>query len=257
MKAILLDIWPRRRVGLAAPESAVASTSRRSIAAALVAAVLGAIASVRLDAANAAASRHRHRRDHAHSERRKKKKKKPQSPPPPPPTDTPSPPPPPPPLPTGPGFCGYDGSSTGLQGSRRWAQTLLPPRAGQLTKAAVGLRTNPPSFSLTFEVRSVDASGVPTGTILATAIVSNIPQTDDDPTIVRYVVATFASPATMVLGQPVALSITEPNGAYSVHVNKTGNVCKDGALFMDIEANNGFDLVFGGDADLIYTLTIV
>src|SRR5215217_1632571 len=70
-----------------------------------------------------------------------------------------------PPPPLGPGFCGYDGTSPGLQASQRWALTFLAPGA-TITAAKIGLRINPANFSLTFEIRPVDGAGLPTSAML-------------------------------------------------------------------------------------------
>jgi hypothetical protein len=68
----------------------------------------------------------------------KRKKKRQTRVPPTPSTSLPPSPQPPSPLPSpqlGPGFCAYDGTSSGLQATRRYAQTFLPPRTGQLIQA--------------------------------------------------------------------------------------------------------------------------
>jgi hypothetical protein len=85
--------------------------------------------------------------------RKGKKAKNGTSPPSPP---SPPPPPDPPPPPRSPGFCN---SAPGGQfgGVRRMAQTFLPPFGGQLTAARIFLEHNPDDFSVTFEIRTVDA----------------------------------------------------------------------------------------------------
>jgi hypothetical protein len=97
---------------------------------------------------------------------------------------------------------------------------------------------------------------VPTETVLASTTVSKIGQTVFGTTTFRHVTATFASPATLVLGQSVALSVSEATGAYAIHVNNGGNVCSDGTLFLDNAANNTFVAAGNGNADLVYTLTV-
>lgn len=52
-------------------------------------------------------------------------------------------------------------------GSRRWAQTFLPPRGGQLTAAEFFLTEHSPLFELTAEIRTVDGDGVPTDVVLS------------------------------------------------------------------------------------------
>ena len=160
------------------------------------------------------------------------------------------------PLPsTGPGKCGSFpvGDSAGSQ--ERWAQTFLPPQGGQLKGAIVFLQNNPANFALVFEIRAVDGAGVPTNTILSSKTVFNIlATTNTDPPLA--VLASFASPATLTLGQPYALSITGPNAQYRIIANTAGNFCPDGKLFADASASGNFVAVEGGAADLVYLLDI-
>jgi hypothetical protein len=44
--------------------------------------------------------------------------------------------------------------------------------------------------------------------------------------------------------------------AYAIHTNNTGNLCTDGALFGDPQADGSFGAIAAGAADLVYTLTI-
>ena len=152
--------------------------------------------------------------------------------------------------PTGPGFCALDGPDMWVT-TGRVAQTFLPPKAGQLTQAAIFLESNPANFSLTFDIRPVDGAGVPTNTVLSSHTVNNIPKTvfGGSP---RLVTANFVTPATLTLGQLYALSVTGPGtDQYWVHI-RGGNACTDGQMFHDLPANASFVAIAGGNADLIY-----
>ena len=184
--------------------------------------------------------------------RRRKKKHKQNAPvsPPPPPVDSGSPPPP-----IGPGSCPIEAG--GFEFTKgRMAQTFLPPQGGQLTQATVYLVDNP-SFSLIFEIRKVDAAGVPTNNVLASASVLGIQSTSfNDPP--QAVTATFATPATLTLGQPYALSVRGPgNKLYFVGTGGgPGDGCQDGRMFRDEFAIGDF-VAFADGTDMAYALTVV
>jgi hypothetical protein len=245
--------------------------SRRMLLGATLAYVLGrvgrteGIAQARAKRQPRRRMRRRHEPEQIVANRHKKKKRKkrgatsppalssptsPQSPPVPP----PPPPPPGPPPPTGPGFCAWNGTSDGIQSSGGLAETFLPPRAGPLTKAEIGLRFNAPNFSLTFTVRTVDETGMPTNVVLATATVTDIPATDFVPGVFRTVSATFGAPAMLVLGQRYALTVTGPHDSqYGLHANTGAEVCPDGRLFFDSQSPSFFEW---DGADMVFALTI-
>jgi hypothetical protein len=207
------------------------------------------------DGQDALASRTRDTHAAAKKRHKKHKKKQSQTVPPPP----ASPPPPsssPPPPATGPGFCGFAGAAVvALGGRRRIAQTFLPPRSGQLMAAQIYLAANPANFSLTFEIRTVDAAGVPTSTILASTVVRGLPATT--PGTLQPIPIVFATPATITLGQPLALTITADSTDYLTLANPSGNPCPDGTYFTDQDATGTFETSFGAGADLVYAVTIV
>jgi hypothetical protein len=172
------------------------------------------------------------------------------------PTSPPPPPPPPPPT-VGAGFCTYDGTAPGFQGSRRWAQTFFPPQSGQLTGAQFGLRANPADFDLTVEIRTVNAQGAPGNTILATEHINNVTLTSFGAGVIKTVPVTFSPVVPVVLGTPYALVVTGPAAtAYAIHTNQ-GDLCPDGRLFSDSQADGNFETVGGvGGTDLVYSLTV-
>jgi len=156
---------------------------------------------------------------------------------------------------TGPGYCALDGPALWVT-TGRVAQTFLPPKGGQLTKAAIFLQSNPADFTLTFDIRPVDGAGVPTNTVLASHTVTNIPTTAfaGPP---RLVTANFVTPATLTLGQQYALSVTGPGtDQYWVHI-RDNDACHDGQMFHDLPANGSFVALGGGAADLTYFVTVV
>lgn len=252
------------------------TASRRLLLASLTSGLLAAVpVTIAVDAADRGTQGRRTRRRNARerlvADRRKRRKRKPhrgvnsppppaQSLPPPPALPPSSPPPPPPPLPTGPGSCGDTGNAESFGSLRRWAQTFLPPQGGQLRAVRIFLRNNPADYTLTFEVRTVDSQGVPTNTVLDSATVFNIPATayTDPP---RPVDATFASPASITLGQLHALSVTGPDNQYDFAAYRSNNICPDGKLFFDRFADGSFTLAGPGPglpgADLVYAVSIV
>jgi hypothetical protein len=155
---------------------------------------------------------------------------------------------------TGPGSCPFVNNGWHELTSGRMAQTFLPPKAGQLTEATIYLVNNP-SFSLIFEIRKVNAAGEPTYTVLASQFVLGIQPTNfGDPA--QAVTATFATPATLTLGQPYALSVRATNKDYFIATGGPGDGCPDGKMFRDEFAIGDFVELAEG-TDMAYALTIV
>jgi hypothetical protein len=157
---------------------------------------------------------------------------------------------------TGPGSCLLSNTGAFEFTKGRMAQTFLPPKGGQLTEATIYLVENP-SFSLMFEIRKVNAWGEPTNTVLASEIVSGIPATSlGDPP--QAVIATFATPATLTLGQPYALAVRGPGDKlyYIAAGGGPGDGCPDGQMFRDEFVIGDFVALAEG-TDMAYALTIV
>jgi hypothetical protein len=150
---------------------------------------------------------------------------------------------------TGPGKCGNPSGAGGGMSTRRFAQTFLPPRSGQLTQAEIFLILNPDNFSLTFDIRGVTSAGTP-GAILASTVVDGILGTSGGD--VQRVEATFATPATITVGQPYALVVSAATD-FGLKTNGSGPPCPDGRLFTDADATNAW---VDSGTDLVYAVTI-
>ena len=131
----------------------------------------------------------------------------------------------------------------------RFAQTFFPPKGGQLISATVYLQSNPANFALGFQIRTVDAAGVPTSTVLASRVIGNIPETHfADPK--RVVTATFLTPATLTLGQQYALTVTGPGGMLYAVRYRSADACADGEMFEDKTSNDTFVKVYSPERDI-------
>jgi hypothetical protein len=156
-------------------------------------------------------------------------------------------------VPAGRGRCA--GASDGVfQGFQRYAQTFLPPHAGQLTKAEVFLSRIFDEFSVDFEIRNVSASDFPGTTILGSARVENVPVTTGPDE--RRVEATFSPSVPIAAGQPYALVIRGSTGNYGNSV-LSGNPCPDGQLFEDQIGSGTFTVVGDGSFDMRFSVTIL
>src|SRR4051812_18532803 len=214
LEAMEFDRLTRVHVTGASRRGVVAGLGR-GLVAALSLALIGGASSADAEAKGKKHRRHKHKKKHQQSSGGT-------------PTDpgTPAGPgsPPPPPT-TGPGSCAKTGQGVRATNAR-FSQTFFPPPGGQLLKAMIYLRKNPDNFALGFEIRTVDAAGMPTATVLASKIVAPISQTNfGDPA--RSVTATFDVPATLTLGQQYALVIKGPGSLYAVSV-VYGDDCNDG-----------------------------
>jgi hypothetical protein len=151
------------------------------------------------------------------------------------------------------------GSASGgnLTGSKRWAQTFIPPRDGLLTDASVFLHSNPAFFVLTFQIRTVDqGTGLPTSDLLAIRAAPLIDAHAGGAP--RLVPATFNPPIPVTGGQLLALVITgTPSDDANALGALDGNPCPGGTLFQDTNADGTFQEVSAGAADLAFSLTIV
>jgi hypothetical protein len=144
--------------------------------------------------------------------------------------------------------CPGPGNSA-VTGPRRFAQTFVALRSGQLTSATIELDGSQDGADFVVEIRAVDESGVPTTTVLATTTVDNVPSTPlGSPP--RAITAFFATPATVIAGQTFALSLTVGvSQAFAVDAHDN-NPCGDGRLFADPFADGTFNPV--GNVDMVY-----
>jgi hypothetical protein len=156
---------------------------------------------------------------------------------------TPSPPPPSDPVTTTDAACDLLWWGA-LAGDRRYAQTFRALRSGQLTSASFGLTYNEAGVSFELAVREIDPEGQP-GYVLARTTIANVPATNVgvpplDNIPVRTITGVFATPATVVVGQVYALTLTGTS-RYSFTIQAASdNPCPDGTLFTDREADGAF-----------------
>src|SRR5262245_19843471 len=144
MEAQEFDMLTRVHATEASRRGVVAGLGR-GLVAALSLALIG---SANIDEADAKRKHKKHKKPNKHKKHKQNGAGSPTDP------GTPTGPTSPPSLPTGPGYCALEGPTLVFT-KGRVAQTFLPPKGGQLTKAAVFLKSNPADFSLTFDIRPV------------------------------------------------------------------------------------------------------
>ena len=135
-----------------------------------------------------------------------------------------------------------------VTGSGRFGQTFAALQSGKLSRAQLVLLGNSDGADFVMDIRTVDGLGVPTGTVLATTTINNVPATPSGNQ--RTITADFATPATVVTGQTYALAITSVGGGIFTVEYHTNNACAGGSLFADPFANNTFGSL--GAVDLVY-----
>ena len=145
--------------------------------------------------------------------------------------------PPPGPMTTTDATC-HPATSISLKGFRRYAQTFVARRSGQLTSASFKLNFNHEGAAFDLAIRAFDANGRPS-TVLASTMIANVPATSDtDPP--RTVIGVFAAPATVVAGQIYALAVTGlSNMTYNIQAGPD-DPCPDGIAFLDPQADGSF-----------------
>lgn len=134
-----------------------------------------------------------------------------------------------------------------FQGGRSYAQTFTAENNGGLTRVQLDIMLNSEGQDFVVEIRAVDDSGAPTGTVLASAEVNDVPATRFDP---RTITANFDPGATVLAGQQYALAITDTsNQSFAVPIHDD-NPCPGGNLFTDQNATGSFGSQ--GGMDLIF-----
>src|SRR3954469_10198490 len=150
-------------------------------------------------------------------------------------------------------FCPTAAPNVALGSARRFAQSFVALRSGQLTSASVNLVANLEGANFALEIRNVDVTGTPSD-VLARTSIANVPAIDffNDPP--RTITGTFATPATVVAGQPYALAITgEPGNPFGVE-GQQFIPCPDGFLFIDTDASETFQRK--GAPDLVFATSV-
>ena len=101
------------------------------------------------------------------------------------------------------------------------AQTFTAINSGKLTSAQVELfQSFPASGDLTMEIRTVDASGTPTDTVLASSTIPSDQIPDAPPATTLTFNFDPASAATVVAGQQYALVLWTTAGEYDISVTQ-------------------------------------
>jgi hypothetical protein len=139
-------------------------------------------------------------------------------------------------------------------GNDRVVQTFTAPVSGQLTSAELPITGISPDAGIRVEIRSLDGSGVPTTTVLASDQIDHLPSTPLGE--VRIVTATFAPAASVQEGTGYALVLTvvDPTRGFGVFTRRE-DPCP-GQAFFDTFANGSFEL-FDPAADIVFSVTIV
>jgi len=108
----------------------------------------------------------------------------------------------------------------------RVAQTFNILNTGSLTRAEIDIFNSVGDSDWVFQINTVDGSGVPTNTALASQTVSNatvdaaVPQGTEG-----RIGANFATPAAVTAGQTYALVLSRPTGSFSVDTVGDGSAC--------------------------------
>ena len=164
-----------------------------------------------------------------------------------------------PPAPSAPGanpICAVP-PDEGFSNSLRFAQTFIAARTGQLAAAQCQVSLLSGGEAITFEIRTLDAAGVPTATVLASATLDDLPSLlgSNHPLPLTGI---FDPPAPVSTGVGYALVVTlvEPGaGPAELHLlGAEGDACA-GQLFEDTKANGAFIAL--RDRDILVFASIV
>jgi hypothetical protein len=132
-------------------------------------------------------------------------------------------------------------------GSRRFVQTFTAEHTGRLTVAQLSVSSFTNGDDFTIGVMSLDGSGVPTGTFLASAA---LPDVNGSGSLPVNLTAIFSSPAAVVAGGTYGLSVEiAPGQAYISRATAAASGCS-GTYFVDSSATNVFGPI--ASADMLY-----
>jgi hypothetical protein len=138
-------------------------------------------------------------------------------------------------------------------GGKRVAQTFTALHSGALTTAQMSITKSGTPGDWVIQIDSVDGSGTPTNTVLASTSVpdSSVTMTGVPVTIT----GSFAAPATVVAGQHFAIMVSRPGSDFISVGRRMGNVCPGGAFAADPSPAAFSSLV--ADIDLVFATFVV
>jgi hypothetical protein len=146
---------------------------------------------------------------------------------------------------------------TGFSNARRFAQTFIAQRSGQLAVAQCEVSSLFGGEAISFEIRTLDDAGVPTETVLATATLSDLPAFISSGQGLPLA-GIFDPPAPISTGVGYALVLTlvaDGAGDGELHLNGAeGDLCA-GQLFEDTDADGTF--VERQQRDILFFASIV
>jgi hypothetical protein len=148
----------------------------------------------------------------------------------------------------GPRTVGHAGSTNG-----RFAQTFTAQTTGSLISAQVDVSKVDGNADWILRIVEVDATGTPTNTALATAVVPDASVPISSSVIIT---GTFASPASVVAGQQYALTVGRPgsgSGAVQVGGRGPGDTCP-GLLFFSNTQTDPFSSA--GTSDMVFAVFV-
>jgi len=137
-----------------------------------------------------------------------------------------------------------------MHGARRQAQTFLARSTGQLISAQVRLIISAAGNDFTVEIRTLDNTGKPTGTILGSTRIENMPVASASLPV--NLIANFAPFAPVQAGTGYALVVTVDPGQGVALNSRSGTACP-GQRLIDNLADGTFSPV--SDA-LVYPVMI-
>jgi len=136
----------------------------------------------------------------------------------------------------------------------RVAQTFTAPVSGQLTSADIPITGVGAGADIRVEIRTLDGSGVPTTTVLASDQIDNLPSTPLGE--VRTLTARCAPAASVQAGTEYALVLTTVDQKIVFGVFTRREDPCPGQAFFDSFADGTFEL-FDPVADIVFSVAIV
>jgi hypothetical protein len=130
------------------------------------------------------------------------------------------------------------------------AQSFAPQVTGTLTRAELAISKSGPDNSYVVQIRSVDATGAPADSVLASTTIpdASVPTGDS------VLSASFAHPASVVAGQHYALVVTGPsNLSVGYRINSP---CQISAWFSDTGMASDWSDLSADTYDLVFKVFV-
>jgi hypothetical protein len=144
------------------------------------------------------------------------------------------------------------GGTITFGGDTRIAQTFTTQTTGSLVMGQIKINKSGTAGNYRMDVNATDGAGVPTNTVLASAVILDATV----PPGVSTITGAFAPPAQVTAGQQYALVITRPGSNILTVFFRSGDPCPGGSEFASASQTGGWTSVGMGNDDVVFATLV-